>query len=58
MKASKIREMTTQELHNELKKLKRELFNLRFQLATNPNENSRGKKNNCKNKNNNERKRT
>jgi len=39
MKASKIREMTTQELHNELKKLKRELFNLRFQLATNQLEN-------------------
>jgi len=35
MKASKIREMTNQELHNELKKLKNELFNLRFQLATN-----------------------
>ena len=39
MKASKIREMTTQELHNELKKLKRELFNLRFQLATHQLEN-------------------
>jgi len=39
MKASKIREMTNQELHNELKKLKNELFNLRFQLATNQLEN-------------------
>lgn len=39
MKASKIREMTNQELHNELKKLKSELFNLRFQLATNQLEN-------------------
>jgi len=31
--------MTNQELHNELKKLKNELFNLRFQLATNQLEN-------------------
>lgn len=39
MKASKIREMTNNELQNELKKLKNELFNLRFQLATNQLEN-------------------
>jgi len=39
MKASKIREMTNNELQNELKKLKSELFNLRFQLATNQLEN-------------------
>jgi len=34
MKASELREMTTQELHNKLNDLKNELFNLRFQLAT------------------------
>lgn len=39
MKASKIRDMTNNELQNELKKLKSELFNLRFQLATNQLEN-------------------
>ncbi|RKD25432.1 large subunit ribosomal protein L29 [Caminicella sporogenes DSM 14501] len=34
MKASKLREMTSQELSNKLNDLKAELFNLRFQLAT------------------------
>ncbi len=41
MKASKIREMTAQELVTKEKELKTELFNLRFQLAvgqlSNPN---------------------
>lgn len=35
MKASEIREFTTEELQNKLKTLKEELFNLRFQLAVN-----------------------
>ena len=35
MKASEIREMTTEELESKLKDLKAELFNLRFQLAIN-----------------------
>jgi len=34
MKASKLHEMTSQELSNKLNDLKAELFNLRFQLAT------------------------
>lgn len=34
MKASELRDMTTQELDNKLADLKSELFNLRFQLAT------------------------
>lgn len=34
MKASKWREMTNEELKEKLNELKRELFNLRFQLAT------------------------
>jgi large subunit ribosomal protein L29 len=34
MKASKFREMSEQELGNQLKEFKRELFNLRFQMAT------------------------
>ena len=34
MKATKIREMTTEELFEQEKELKTELFNLRFQLAT------------------------
>lgn len=34
MKASKLRDMTSQELSNKLNDLKAELFNLRFQLAT------------------------
>ncbi len=34
MKASKLRDMTSQELNNKLGDLKNELFNLRFQLAT------------------------
>ena len=35
MKASKIREMSTEELESKLKDLKAELFNLRFQLTIN-----------------------
>lgn len=35
MKANEIREMTESELNKTLKDLKSELFNLRFQLATN-----------------------
>ncbi|HHY77054.1 MAG TPA: 50S ribosomal protein L29 [Clostridiales bacterium] len=34
MKASKIREMSSQELQQKLMELKSELFNLRFQMAT------------------------
>jgi len=34
MKASKLHEMTSQELTSKLDELKAELFNLRFQLAT------------------------
>jgi large subunit ribosomal protein L29 len=34
MKLEKMREMTEAELHNEVKKLKNELFNLRFQHVT------------------------
>ncbi len=34
MKASELRNQSTQELLNELKNLKEELFNLRFQHAT------------------------
>ncbi|CAB1256026.1 ribosomal protein L29 [Ruminococcaceae bacterium BL-6] len=35
MKASEIRELSTEELQSKLKDLKAELFNLRFQLAIN-----------------------
>ena len=35
MKASEIREMTAEELNQKLTDLKAELFNLRFQLASN-----------------------
>ena len=35
MKASELKAMTTEELNAKLKELKTELFNLRFQLATN-----------------------
>ena len=35
MKASEIRELTSEELMGKLKDLKEELFNLRFQLAIN-----------------------
>ena len=35
MKASEIRELTSEELMGKLKELKEELFNLRFQLAVN-----------------------
>ncbi len=34
MKASKLRDMTSDELREKLHDLKNELFNLRFQLAT------------------------
>jgi large subunit ribosomal protein L29 len=34
MKASQLRELSTQELNDRLRELKSELFNLRFQLAT------------------------
>ncbi len=40
MKASEIREMTSEELQTKLAELKEELFNLRFQLAVNQLENS------------------
>lgn len=35
MKANEVREMTTPELNSRLSELKSELFNLRFQHATN-----------------------
>jgi large subunit ribosomal protein L29 len=35
MKASEVREMTTEELESKLRDLKAELFNLRFQLTIN-----------------------
>ncbi len=34
MKIQQIRDMTDQEIENSLKNLRKELFNLRFQLAT------------------------
>lgn len=34
MKAKELREMTSEELQSQLKKLKQELFNLRFSNAT------------------------
>lgn len=40
MKASEIREMSSEELQTKLTELKEELFNLRFQLAVNQLENS------------------
>lgn len=39
MKASEVREMSTEELESKLKDLKAELFNLRFQLSINQLEN-------------------
>ena len=39
MKASKIRQLTAEELNTKLNDLKAELFNLRFQLAINQLEN-------------------
>ena len=39
MKASEVRQMTTEELESKLKDLKAELFNLRFQLTINQLEN-------------------
>ncbi|AKX95312.1 50S ribosomal protein L29 [Neomoorella thermoacetica] len=35
MKAKEIRDLTTEELRQKVNELKQELFNLRFQLATN-----------------------
>ncbi|HBE78292.1 MAG TPA: 50S ribosomal protein L29 [Firmicutes bacterium] len=40
MKAKEIRDMTSDELKNNLSSLKEELFNLRFQLATGQLDNS------------------
>ena len=40
MKASEIREMSSEKLQTKLTELKEELFNLRFQLAVNQLENS------------------
>ncbi|GAA3719863.1 MULTISPECIES: 50S ribosomal protein L29 [Salinicoccus] len=40
MKANEIRELTTSEIENNVKDLKEELFNLRFQLATGQLENT------------------
>ena len=34
MKAEKIRDMTDQEIEQQIQNLRKELFNLRFQLAT------------------------
>ncbi|MGN0173796.1 MAG: 50S ribosomal protein L29 [Acutalibacteraceae bacterium] len=39
MKASELRELTVKELNDKLADLKKELFNLRFQLAVNQLEN-------------------
>ncbi len=39
MKASEVRNMTTEEMESKLKDLKAELFNLRFQLTINQLEN-------------------
>ena len=39
MKANKVREMNATELNNKLNELKKELFNLKFQHATNQLEN-------------------
>ena len=39
MKATEIRELSTEQLQAKLKELKEELFNLRFQLAINQLEN-------------------
>lgn len=39
MKASEMRELTTEELERKLRDYKQELFNLRFQLATGEMEN-------------------
>ncbi|MBY8909562.1 50S ribosomal protein L29 [Salinicoccus roseus] len=40
MKANEIRNLTTSEIENNVKELKEELFNLRFQLATGQLENT------------------
>ncbi|MFD1708104.1 50S ribosomal protein L29 [Siminovitchia sediminis] len=40
MKAKEIRELTTAEIEQNIKSLKEELFNLRFQLATGQLENT------------------
>ena len=48
MKVKEIRDLTTEELNQKEKELKKELFNLRFQLATgqleNPKKISQGRK--------------
>jgi len=40
MKAKEIRDLTTSEIESNIKELKEELFNLRFQLATGQLENT------------------
>ena len=40
MKANEIRDLTTSEIEDNVKELKEELFNLRFQLATGQLENT------------------
>jgi large subunit ribosomal protein L29 len=40
MKVKEIREMTTEEIKSKVEELKKELFNLRFQLAVNNLENT------------------
>ncbi len=40
MKANEIRELTTAEIEKNIKEMKEELFNLRFQLATGQLENT------------------
>ncbi|HLS23684.1 MAG TPA: 50S ribosomal protein L29 [Pseudogracilibacillus sp.] len=40
MKANEIRELTTAEIEQNIKEMKEELFNLRFQLATGQLENT------------------
>ena len=51
MKVKEIRDLTTEELNQKEKELKKELFNLRFQLATgqleNPKTISQVKKRHC-----------
>ena len=41
MKATELRDMTTEQLNTKLGELKEELFNLRFQLAVNQLDNPR-----------------
>lgn len=42
MKAAELRDLPSQELEQKLDELKRELFNLRFQIATHQQENTAG----------------